>query len=186
MNAFRSPDGFRYRLALIKDHIAQWRTRRALALIVARHDHTSGLLAHARRELNYFKPCNPRDWNGNDDTLALLAVLASQVRYGDSAPDTILLFSALARFENIRPLTGEDDEWHEVTDAGDGVTHRNLRNFAVFKNDKRAFWIEGRIFRRPDGSTFINHDSKVTITFPWLMPKPEIVNVEQTNKEAKQ
>ena len=123
----------------------------------------------------------------------LLDVFADEGHSGSSAPYTISLFSKLASFEPIVPLTGEDWEWNEV---GPGV-FQNSRCSHVFKEAGRfngqAYDIEGKIFWSwkeydlepgEEGypgvhrykSSYTSGDSRVPITFPYT-PSKEYVEV---------
>jgi hypothetical protein len=115
--------------------------------------------------------------------LKLLEVFAAEGHSGSTAPYAINLFSKLAAFEPIIPVTGEDWEWTEV---GDGV-HQNKRCSHVFKQadrfDGQAYDIDGKIFwewykSEEDGEVFKSHftsgESQVPITFPYT-PKREYV-----------
>ena len=115
--------------------------------------------------------------------LKLLEVFAAEGHSGSTAPYSINLFSKLAAFEPIVPVTGEDWEWNEV---GDGV-YQNKRCSHVFKQPDRfggqAYDIDGKIFwewykSEEDGEVFKSHftsgESQVPITFPYT-PKREYV-----------
>lgn len=65
--------------------------------------------------------------------LKLLDVFDGEGHSGSSAPYTINLFSKLAAFEPIAPITGEDWEWNE---ASTGV-YQNKRCSHVFKQADR-------------------------------------------------
>lgn len=112
--------------------------------------------------------------------LNLLDVFDDEGHSGTSAPYTINLFSALAKFEPIVPLQGTDDEWNEV---GDGVFQNN-RCSHVFRQPDRfngqAYDIQAIVFYDwyvdEDGirskSHFTSSDSHQPITFPYT-PKTE-------------
>lgn len=115
--------------------------------------------------------------------LKLLDVFADEGHSGSTAPYTINLFSKLAAYEPIVPVTGEDWEWTEV---GDGV-HQNKRCSHVFKQadrfDGQAYDIDGKILwewykSQEDGEVFKSHftssESCVPIIFPYT-PKREYV-----------
>jgi hypothetical protein len=104
--------------------------------------------------------------------LELIDCFAAQGHSGMSANVTIQLFTQLARFEPLGPLTGEDDEWNEVSDG----LFQNRRCGHVFKENGQAYDNEGRIFRESDGCCFTNGKSRVPITFPYT-PKREYVDV---------
>lgn len=109
--------------------------------------------------------------------LSLLKVFASEGHSGSSAPYAIELFSKLAKFEPIVPLTGEDWEWNEV---GDGVFQNN-RCGHVFKDasrfDGKPYDIEAVIFWEWLTSSetgekfkayFTSRDSCKVIEFPYV------------------
>lgn len=115
--------------------------------------------------------------------LKLLDVFADEGHSGSSAPYAIDLFSKLAKFDPIIPLTGEDWEWTEVSEG----MFQNKRCSHVFKDadvfDGQAYDIDGKIFwewykSQEDGEMFKSHftskESLVPITFPYT-PKREYV-----------
>ena len=110
--------------------------------------------------------------------LDLIELFASQGHSGFSAPFVINVFSRLAMFKPLSPLTGEDDEWN---DLGDG-TYQNKRYSAVFKDkDGNAYNIEGKIFTDDGDIWYTCGGSRVNVTFPYVVPdKPEKVYM---NKE---
>lgn len=111
--------------------------------------------------------------------LELIDVFAAQGHSGMSAGICIQLFTALARFEPLCPLTGEDDEWNECREG----VWQNRRCSHVFKDAEHAYDIEGRIFRDPDGGCYTSFDSRVTVTFPYS-PKREYVDVPAKEHDA--
>lgn len=108
-----------------------------------------------------------------NDVLELIDCFAAQRHSGMSAGVCISLFERLARFEPLAPLTGEDDEWDEISEG----VWQNKRCSHVFKEkDGQAYDIEGRIFREADGGCYISRESRVPVTFPYE-PKHEYVDV---------
>lgn len=111
--------------------------------------------------------------------LDLIELFASQGHSGFSAPYVINAFNRLAMFKPLSPLTGEADEWNDI-----GHGHlQNKRYSAVFKDeDGIAYNIEGRVFS-DDGETWYGcKESRVNVTFPYVVPdKPEYV---YKNKET--
>lgn len=117
--------------------------------------------------------------------LKLLDVFSTEGHTGTTAPYAIGLFSRLARFEPIAPLTGEDWEWIKH----DYGTYQNKRASHVFKDeDGNAYDIEGKVFWEwampyegrepfePYKSYYTSRDSRVPVTFPYNVPdKPEYV-----------
>jgi hypothetical protein len=155
----------------------------------------SNLINHAQSE---FKAAGWMDDSGYTDEmqgmicehlLKLLQVFSDEGHSGSSAPYTINLFTRLAKFEPIAPLTGEDWEWHDT-----GHNFQNKRASHVFKDyDGNCYDIDGKVFwewsRRPLDEDEVGYpgfrtyksyytcrDSRVPVTFPYSPPKePEYV-----------
>lgn len=138
----------------------------------------SNYVLHAERELVALgydlneKKDDPNRWI-QQNIFELLEVFGQQGHSGSSAPYCVHLFSKLALFEPVCPLTGEDNEWHEYSDG----KFQNIRCSRVFKDGKlgQAYDGEGKVFRDPDGSCYTSSDSRVFITFPYT-PKREYVD----------
>jgi hypothetical protein len=119
-----------------------------------------------------------------EQVLMLLSVFDAHGHSGSSAPYAVNLFSKLALFKPLTPLTGEDWEWCEVMDG----TFQNRRDSRVFKQADRyngqAYFIEGVVFydilKDDNGEEFKSYytcgDSHVTITFPYT---PETIFKER-------
>lgn len=132
------------------------------------------LVEHAKYELRKnlaLGDDDPDRWMA-DNVIELLEVFAKQGHSGSSAPFCVSLFSALARYEPIGPLTGEDDEWVEYVEG----RFQNRRCSHVFKDADGVYDSEGRIFRYPNGACYTNRDSRVPIEFPYT-PKREYIDV---------
>ena len=144
----------------------------------------SNTKSHAEREFALLKQTDEIDLWMQANVLELIKVFGSQGHSGFSAPYCIDLFSRLARFEVLSPLTGEDNEWTDTSMYGCPETSwQNNRCSAVFKNDKgECYYIDGKVFREPNGSCYTNGDSIVPVTFPFT-PKTEYIDVPET-KEA--
>ena len=107
--------------------------------------------------------------------LKLLEVFNDEGHSGSSAPYAIDLFSKLAKFDPIVPLTGEAWEWVEV---GDGFW-QNIRCSAVFKSadrfDGKPYYLDAVVFwewvldsdGRPSRAYFGSQDSIQPIEFPY-------------------
>jgi len=135
------------------------------------------LIDHAKRELKAIGynldqvEEDPDKWIV-ESVLELIEVFSKQGHSGSSAPFLISYFEKLAKFEPLCPLTGEDDEWNEVSDG----LFQNNRASSVFWKDGQAYDSQGKIFREPSGACYQNGDSHVDVTFPYT-PKTEYVDV---------
>lgn len=135
--------------------------------------------------MNEFRAAGWVDENGKFDdemqelickhVLKLLEVFSEEGHSGFSAPYAIKLFSSLAAFEPIVPLTGEDWEWAEVS-SGSSMKYQNKRCGHVFKDeDGQAYDGNGVVFYDiyidEDGKQQKSHytcrESRVNIEFPY-------------------
>lgn len=135
----------------------------------------SNLTDHARYELQragYFD--KDSDYGGmlGEAVMKMIEAFAEEGHSGMSASIAVSLFTKLARFEPITPLTGEDDEWHECSPG----TFQNRRCSRVFRSDGETYDSQGRVFEEPDGCRYTSRDSRVPVTFPYV-PTTEIVKV---------
>lgn len=135
----------------------------------------SKLVQHAKTELALAGVDRPdSDYNGMlaKAVTELVTVFSKQGHSGFSAGLTVRMFQKVALFEPLTPLTGADEEWVEV---GTGV-FQNKRCSHVFKENGKAYDIEGRIFREPGGASYTSQDSRLPVIFPYS-PLSEIVDV---------
>ena len=118
-----------------------------------------------------------------DHVMKLLEVFSDKGHSGSTAPYAIDLFSKLAMYKPIVPLTGEDWEWNDVSSFGGGIRYQNKRCSRVFKDDDgRAYDSEGAVFWEyytdEDGKQrqtyYTGKDSRVNIEFPYT-PKTDFV-----------
>ena len=140
----------------------------------------SNILNHAYRE---FKAAGwLKDEKYTDDmqqlmceqVIELLKLFSSHGHSGFSANYAINLFTKLAKFEPIVPLTGEDSEWNEV---GDGMWQNN-RCSHVFKDSSGyTYDIQGKVFTDSNGCSYTSKDSHTKVVFPYT-PKTIYVKVE--------
>ncbi len=120
----------------------------------------------------------------NDDMckhiLKMVDVFNEEGHSGFSAEYAISILEKLLRFEPLSPLTGEDEEWCDVSDG----VFQNKRLSRVFKNSKdgQAYDIRGKVFVYPDGVSYTSRDSRVYIEFPYS-PKTEFIKVEKMYEE---
>ena len=141
------------------------------------------MIEWAKKELSRIK----HDEEGIQDhmdgyILELLEVLCKQGHSNWSATYVINMFDRLSHYLPLTPLTGEDDEWNEVSDG----LYQNKRYSAVFKNADGAYNVDGKIFSDDGGETwFTNKDSRIPISFPYMPPRhPEkiILNRGEENE----
>lgn len=159
----------------------------------------SNLEFHARNE---FRAAGWVDENGKfkdemqemicNHVLKLLEVFSEEGHSGSSAPYAINLFSTLAKFEPLVPLTGEDWEWHDVSEYSsrdNGPVYQNKRCSRVFKDNTGAYDIYGIVFwewytdpetGEKSKSYFTGRGSHVYVTFPYT---PKIEYRERTTGE---
>jgi hypothetical protein len=152
----------------------QYRLIRALGGVPA--DFSGNYLNHAKRELCGFKDgADEMDQMMANGIADLLGVFGAQGHSGFSAPHAVAIFERLALFKPIGPLTGEDEEWRDCG-LQDGVM-QNIRASHVFKDpDGRAYDINGKVFREPNGCCYTSSESRVYIEFPYT-PQVEYVDV---------
>ena len=128
-----------------------------------------------------------------DHVLKLLEVFSDEGHSGSSAPYAINVFTRLAKFEPLVPLTGEDWEWN---DTGHGVL-QNKRASHVFKNaDGSCYDIDGKVFwewampyeegGKPYKSYYTGRDSRVPVTFPYAVPDKPIYEYRYSDAEPPQ
>jgi hypothetical protein len=86
------------------------------------------------------------------------------------------LFKTLANFEPITPLTGEEQEWRDISSYGGEPWWQNIRCSRVFKNaDGSAYDGEGVVFYdervdeqgKPFRTHYTSRESSVPVTFPY-------------------
>lgn len=154
---------------------------------------SSALYEYAKKELERIeKGCKDEESLSmqqaiDKNILELINVFSNQHHSGFTATYVIDILQRLLHYKPLTPLTGEDDEWEDVTSYGyDTPTFQNKRCSAVFKDDKGAYWVEGKIFSSDLGHTwYTNSDSCVPVTFPFNVPdKSQVVIID--NKEDRE
>ena len=145
------------------------------------------LVEHARNELEIAGFLDKeKDFYGGmtgKATLELMKTFAKQRHSGMSASIVRELFHTLSAFSPLSPLTGEPDEWRDVTKVGGPgnpplfQNKRCSRVFADDENGKNARDVSGKVFVESESGAYTNVESQVPVTFPYT-PKTEYVNVE--------
>lgn len=113
--------------------------------------------------------------------LDLIELFDSQEHSGFSAAYVRNAFNRLADFKPLSPLTGEDDEWNETRPGH----FQNKRYSAVFKNaDGTAYNIDGKVFTDDGKIWYTRKESKVNVTFPYVVPdEPERVYMNKKGED---
>ena len=154
------------------------------------------LFEHAKNELKAIGMLDSDDEMNtmmSDSILQLIETFAEQGHSGFSAPYCINMFTKLANFHPLSPLTGADDEWADVTEYSDGTTlYQNKRNGSVFRDANGAYNIDGKVFwdwcRGEDGEPFKSYytckDSRVAVTFPYTVPDKPIYEYRHEYEEG--
>ena len=124
--------------------------------------------SHAKRELEILEITTPNAIISpfKKEILALCEAFGKSGQSGGSAPYTASAISQavknLMMFQTIAPLTGEDDEWFDITEMNDGESmFQNNRDGRVFKNGKdgRAYFIDAIVFDGDVGGRFTGNGS---------------------------
>jgi hypothetical protein len=147
----------------------------------------SNLIKHAERELSLIGYDGKDEYNNmaKSAIMELLTTFANQGHSGFSANYVIDIFNKLARFETLSPLTGEDNEWNDVSNmSGDRKTlFQNNRDSAVFKDDTGCYYIRAIVWVENDGTTYTDKLSRGYIkSFPFT-PKTFYIKVENDDND---
>lgn len=161
----------------------------------------SRLESWAYKELEragYFKegPDDLNYWMGSA-VMQMLTLFSLEGHSGASAPFAVSLFSRLASWKPLSPLTGEDDEWENMSDCSGYEVYQNKRYSSVFKEgDGKAHDIDAYVFVEPytDPETgevresgFTGSASRKHITFPYIPPeKPVYIHVPRDSTHEEQ
>lgn len=125
----------------------------------------------------------------NQDILQVVDVFANQGHSGFSAGYALNILERLLRFKPLKELTGEDDEWNDVSTDKNGVTtYQNKRCSSVFKRVDRSgkivsvYDIDGVAVSDDGGITwFTSNRFTKEITFPYFPPThAEEIYIEYT------
>lgn len=156
-----------------------------------------GLYDHAVHELDLIGLTDKDDYNGmmRKHILHMVKEFCDEGHSGFSASYALRILEKLLAYKPLSPLTGEDDEWTEVTRQNDGVPlYQNKRLSSVFKDGNgEAYDINGKVFwewrereldsdeegypgTRKFKSYYSNRECRTPVTFPYQIPdKPTYV-----------
>ena len=151
-------------------------------------------VAAGYKPLEDYAEDDPDRWI-QENVLELLEAFSKQGHSGSSAPYVVSVFSKLARFEPLAPITGEDWEWSAISAYGGGDdVYQNKRCSAIFKQkSSESYYIDAICWKNPAGVTYSGHamladgtyiSSRQYITFPFT-PKTFYIDVleEEVTKD---
>ena len=151
------------------------------------------LVSHAEKELDLLGLKNDDDMNGamRKHLLHMVKEFADEGHSGFSASYAISCLKRLLNFKPLTPLTGEDDEWTEVTRMSGFPHYQNKRCSSVFKDaDGTAYDIDGKVFwewytdeetGKKLKSYYTCYESRVPVTFPYTVPDERIEEYRESN-----
>lgn len=134
------------------------------------------ILNHAIKELQLigmYPAQNAEDSKMTANIMELIQKFVDQNHQGFAAQYCLQMMTKLCTMQPVMALAGSDDEWKETMHKG---LYQNTRCYHVFKDETGAYDANGIIFIRPNGTTFVDANSKVTVTFPYI-PNPQYVKV---------
>jgi hypothetical protein len=113
---------------------------------------------------------------------------------GFSASYALQCLEKLLRFKPLSPLTGEDDEWGDVSNVSGEPMFQNKRCSSIFKHGKdgEAYDIDGKVFwewytdketGEKHKSYYTGKGSRVPVTFPYTVPDKPIYEYRESGAE---
>lgn len=143
----------------------------------------SNLTEFAKQELDLIgmNDGDPMNAAMRNHILHMVKEFGDEGHSGFSASYAVDLLSRLLRYKPLSPLTGNDDEWMDVSDCGgrkDGPLWQNTRHHSIFKDNEGAYDIDGKVFwewwKHDDGTVskmyYSNFNSCIPVTFPYTVP----------------
>ena len=161
----------------------------------------SNLLSHAMDELDRIGMTEDSTDEMNvmmrKHILHMMNEFAEEGHSGFSASYAISILTKLMDFKPLSPLTGEDNEWGNVREYGESPSWQNKRRSSVFKNaDGTCYDIDGKVFwewcmpyeegDNPYKSYYTNRDSRVPVTFPYIVPDKPIYEYRHSEATPQQ
>jgi hypothetical protein len=154
------------------------------------------LVQYAESELDRIGMTDEDEYNGmmRKHLLHMIKEFADEGHSGFSASYALQCLQKLLRFKPLSPLTGEDDEWSDVSSIS-GVPHyQNKRCSSVFKDGKdgQAYDIDGKVFwewysdkenNEIRKSYYTCFESRVPVTFPYVVPDEPIYEYRKSDSE---
>ena len=156
------------------------------------------ILSHTEEELKRIgmgPECDSDDMNGmmRKHILHMMQEFANEGHSGFSASYAISILTRLMDFKPLSPLTGEDDEWMEVSEHMGRKCYQNRRRSSIFKDEEGVHDSDGKVFwewyRDDNGEPFKSYytcrDSRVPVTFPYTVPDKPIYEYRQSEAEPR-
>lgn len=134
------------------------------------------IIEHAIKELQLigmYAAEGEEDRRMTANIMEIVQKFVDQNHQGFAAQYCLQMVTKLCTMQPVAPLAGSDDEWKETMHNG---LYQNKRCYHVFKDETGAYDANGVIYIRPNGTTFVDANSKVTVTFPYY-PNPRYVKV---------
>lgn len=152
------------------------------------------LVSYAETELDKIGMTEDDEMNGamRKHLIHMIKEFSAEGHSGFSASYAISCLKRLLNFKPLAPLTGEDDEWSDVSQMGDGtMLYQNKRCSSVFKDRHGAYDINGKVFwewaKSDDGKVFKSYytgrESRVYVIFPYTVPDEPIYEYRYSDSE---
>ena len=154
------------------------------------------LVSYAESELDRIGMTDNDDMNGmmRKHLLHMVKEFSEEGHSGFSASYALQCLEKLLRFKPLSPLTGEDDEWGDVSNVSGEPMFQNKRCSSIFKHGKdgEAYDIDGKVFwewytdketGEKHKSYYTGKGSRVPVTFPYIVPDNPIYEYRESGAE---
>jgi len=154
------------------------------------------LVSYAESELDRIGMTDDDDMNGmmRKHLLHMVKEFSEEGHSGFSASYALQCLEKLLRFKPLSPLTGEDDEWGDVSEVSGEPMFQNKRCSSIFKHGKdgEAYDIDGKVFwewytdketGEKHKSYYTGKGSRVPVTFPYTVPDKPIYEYRESGAE---
>jgi len=158
----------------------------------------SNLLSYAEDELNRIGMTenSPDEMNVEmrKHIVHMIKEFSKEGHSGFSGRYALNILTKLLDFKPLTPLTGEDDEWHDVSIYGSNTKYQNKRCSSVFKDvDGSCHDIDGKVFwewyKDENGEAVKTYYSgsgcSVPVTFPYTPPDKPIYEYKHSDAEPR-